>query len=70
MADDGRLSVLACSRKKDKKASLMYLGSYRPVLEPHPHHTSTSNINLEELGADNNRDGQSPKHPRRGPLIV
>ncbi|KAG7222286.1 hypothetical protein INR49_027290, partial [Caranx melampygus] len=31
-------------------AGLMYLGSYRPVLEPHPHHTSTSNINLEELG--------------------
>ncbi|XP_031171406.1 E3 ubiquitin ligase RNF157 isoform X2 [Sander lucioperca] len=50
-------------------AGLMYLGGYRPVLEPHPHHTSTSNINLEEQGAEN-RDGQSPKHPRRGPLIV
>ncbi|XP_069373864.1 E3 ubiquitin ligase RNF157 isoform X2 [Paralichthys olivaceus] len=50
-------------------ADLMYLGGYRPVLEPLPHHTSTSNINLEEQGADN-RDGQSPKHPRRGPLIV
>ncbi|XP_062234403.1 E3 ubiquitin ligase RNF157 isoform X1 [Platichthys flesus] len=50
-------------------ADLMYLGGYRPVLEPLPHHSSTSNINLEEQGADN-RDGQSPKHPRRGPLIV
>ncbi|XP_078135110.1 E3 ubiquitin ligase RNF157 isoform X3 [Sander vitreus] len=50
-------------------AGLMYLGGYRPVLEHHPHHTSTSNINLEEQGAEN-RDGQSPKHPRRGPLIV
>ncbi|XP_056221468.1 E3 ubiquitin ligase RNF157 isoform X2 [Seriola aureovittata] len=50
-------------------AGLMYLGGYRPVLEPLPHHTSTSNINLEELGADN-RDSQSPKHPRCGPLIV
>ncbi|XP_008294193.1 RING finger protein 157 isoform X2 [Stegastes partitus] len=50
-------------------ADLMYLGGYRPVLEPLPHHTSTSNINLEEQGAEN-RDGQSPKHPRRGPLIV
>ncbi|XP_029312746.1 E3 ubiquitin ligase RNF157 isoform X2 [Cottoperca gobio] len=50
-------------------AGLMYLGGYRPVLEPPSHHTSTSNINMEELGAEN-RDGQSPKHPRRGPLIV
>ncbi|KAM7381340.1 hypothetical protein PAMA_012274 [Pampus argenteus] len=50
-------------------AGLMYLGGYRPVLEPLPHHTSTSNINLEEQGAEN-RDGQSPKHPCRGPLIV
>ncbi|XP_071319496.1 E3 ubiquitin ligase RNF157 isoform X2 [Trachinotus anak] len=50
-------------------AGLMYLGGYRPVLESLPHHTSTSNINLEELGADN-RDSQSPKHPRCGPLIV
>ncbi|XP_070707972.1 E3 ubiquitin ligase RNF157 isoform X2 [Pempheris klunzingeri] len=50
-------------------AGLMYLGGYRPVLEPLPHHTSTSNINLEEQGAEN-RDGQSPKLPRRGPLIV
>ncbi|XP_041671537.1 E3 ubiquitin ligase RNF157 isoform X2 [Cheilinus undulatus] len=50
-------------------AGLMYLGGYRPVLEPRPHHTSNSNINLEEQGAEN-RDGQSPKHPRRGPLIV
>ncbi|KAM8729435.1 E3 ubiquitin ligase RNF157 isoform 2-T2 [Acanthopagrus schlegelii] len=50
-------------------AGMMYLGGYRPVLEPLPHHTSTSNINLEEQGAEN-RDGQSPKHPRRGPLIV
>ncbi|KAM6898123.1 E3 ubiquitin ligase Rnf157 isoform 1-T1 [Lycodopsis pacificus] len=50
-------------------AGLMYLGGYRPVLEPLPHHTSTSNINLEEQGPEN-RDGQSPKHPRRGPLIV
>ncbi|XP_035469035.1 E3 ubiquitin ligase RNF157 isoform X3 [Scophthalmus maximus] len=50
-------------------AGRMYLGGYRPVLEPLPHHTSTSNVNLEEQGADN-RDGQSPKHPRRGPLMV
>ncbi|XP_034413822.1 E3 ubiquitin ligase RNF157 isoform X3 [Cyclopterus lumpus] len=50
-------------------AGLMYLGGYRPVVEPLLHHTSTSNINLEELGPEN-RDGQSPKHPRRGPLIV
>ncbi|KAK5881484.1 hypothetical protein CesoFtcFv8_022275 [Champsocephalus esox] len=50
-------------------AGLMYLGGYRPVLEPPAHHTSTSNINMEEQGAEN-RDGQSPKHPRRGPLIV
>ncbi|XP_074476658.1 E3 ubiquitin ligase RNF157 isoform X2 [Sebastes fasciatus] len=50
-------------------AGLMFLGGYRPVLEPRPHHTSTSNINMEELGVEN-RDGQSPKHPRRGPLIV
>ncbi|XP_034715309.1 E3 ubiquitin ligase RNF157 isoform X7 [Etheostoma cragini] len=50
-------------------AGLMYLGGFRPVLEPHPHHTSTTNINLEEQGAEN-RDGQSPKHPCRGPLIV
>ncbi|XP_071265200.1 E3 ubiquitin ligase RNF157-like isoform X3 [Salvelinus alpinus] len=52
---------------------LMYLGGYRPVLEPLPHHTSTSNINLEEQGAET-MDGQSPKQtphtPRRGPLIV
>uniref|UniRef100_A0AAZ3RVD0 E3 ubiquitin-protein ligase n=1 Tax=Oncorhynchus tshawytscha TaxID=74940 RepID=A0AAZ3RVD0_ONCTS len=52
---------------------LMYLGGYRPVLEPLPHHASTSNINLEEQGAET-RDGQSPKQtphtPRRGPLIV
>ena len=50
-------------------SGMMYLGGYRPVLEPLPHHTSTSNINLEEQGAEN-RDGQSPKHPRCGPLIV
>nr|XP_040032571.1 E3 ubiquitin ligase Rnf157 isoform X2 [Gasterosteus aculeatus aculeatus] len=50
-------------------AGLMYLGGYRPVLEPLTHHTSTSNINREEQGPQN-RDGQSPKHPRRGPLIV
>ncbi|XP_036812170.1 E3 ubiquitin ligase RNF157 isoform X5 [Oncorhynchus mykiss] len=52
---------------------LMYLGGYRPVLEPLPHHASTSNINLEEQGVET-RDGQSPKQtphtPRRGPLIV
>lgn len=47
-------------------SGLMYLGSYRPVLEPH---TSNSNINLEELGEEN-RGGQSPKHPHCGPLIV
>nr|XP_020444466.1 RING finger protein 157 isoform X2 [Monopterus albus] len=50
-------------------AGLMYHVGYRPVLEPLPHYTSTSNINLEGPGAEN-RDGQSPKHPRRGPLIV
>ncbi|XP_029933492.1 E3 ubiquitin ligase RNF157 isoform X2 [Myripristis murdjan] len=50
-------------------AGLMYLGGYQPILEPLPHHASTSNINLEEQGAET-RDGQSPKHPRRGPLIV
>ncbi|KAM4525646.1 E3 ubiquitin ligase RNF157 isoform 3-T3 [Odontesthes bonariensis] len=47
-------------------ADLMYLGGYRPILEPLSHRSSTSNINLEEQ----NRDGQSPKHPRRGPLNV
>ncbi|KAM9773382.1 E3 ubiquitin ligase RNF157 isoform X4 [Syngnathus typhle] len=40
---------------------LMYHGGYRPVLD------STSN--REEQGVEN-REGQSPKHPRRGPLIV
>ncbi|XP_058476099.1 E3 ubiquitin ligase RNF157 isoform X2 [Solea solea] len=51
-------------------AGLMYPGGYRPVLEPlHHHHTSTSNINLEEQGADN-REKQSPKPPRHGPLSV
>uniref|UniRef100_A0A8C7WQ09 E3 ubiquitin-protein ligase n=1 Tax=Oryzias sinensis TaxID=183150 RepID=A0A8C7WQ09_9TELE len=50
-------------------ADLMYLGGYRAILEPRSHHTSTSNINLEEQGAEN-RDGQSPKDPRCGPLIV
>ncbi|XP_017292628.1 E3 ubiquitin ligase RNF157 isoform X1 [Kryptolebias marmoratus] len=50
-------------------ADLVYLGGYRPVLDPRPHHISTSNINLEEQGAENG-NGQSPKHPRRGPLIV
>ncbi|KAG7507684.1 E3 ubiquitin ligase RNF157 isoform X1 [Solea senegalensis] len=50
-------------------AGLMYLGGYRPVLEPLHHHASTSNINLEEQGADN-RDNQSPKPPRHGPLSV
>ncbi|KAM9773381.1 E3 ubiquitin ligase RNF157 isoform X3 [Syngnathus typhle] len=42
-------------------AGLMYHGGYRPVLD------STSN--REEQGVEN-REGQSPKHPRRGPLIV
>ncbi|XP_012720856.2 E3 ubiquitin ligase RNF157 isoform X2 [Fundulus heteroclitus] len=50
-------------------ADFMYLGGYRPALDPLPHHFSTSNINLEEQGAEN-RDGQSPKYPHRGPLIV
>ncbi|KAM4715616.1 E3 ubiquitin ligase RNF157 isoform 1-T1 [Anableps anableps] len=50
-------------------ADFMYHGGYRPALDPLPHHMSTSNINLVELGVEN-RDGQSPKHPRRGPLIV
>lgn len=48
---------------------LMYLGGYRPILEPLPNHTSTGNINLEDQRSEN-RDGQSPQHPRRGPLIV
>ncbi|XP_040924592.1 E3 ubiquitin ligase RNF157 isoform X2 [Betta splendens] len=48
-------------------AGRMFPGGYRPVLEPRPHHTSTSNINLEEA---ENRDGQSPKQARHGPLIV
>ncbi|XP_077357800.1 E3 ubiquitin ligase RNF157-like isoform X2 [Festucalex cinctus] len=43
-------------------AGLMYLGGYRPVLD------STSK--REEQAVENNREGQSPKHPRRGPLIV
>nr|XP_054605289.1 E3 ubiquitin ligase RNF157 isoform X3 [Nothobranchius furzeri] len=50
-------------------ADLMYLRGYRPVLDPRPHHISTSNINLEEQEAENG-NSQSPKHPRRGPLIV
>ncbi|XP_047465954.1 E3 ubiquitin ligase RNF157 isoform X4 [Mugil cephalus] len=57
-----------CSSPSNGK-DLMYLGGYRPVLEPAPHHSSTHNINLEEQGPEN-RDGQSPNHPRRGPLIV
>ncbi|XP_023196906.1 E3 ubiquitin ligase RNF157 isoform X3 [Xiphophorus maculatus] len=50
-------------------ADFMYLRGFRPALDPLSHHVSTSNINLAEQGAEN-RDGQSPKHPRRGPLIV
>ncbi|XP_008435208.1 RING finger protein 157 isoform X3 [Poecilia reticulata] len=50
-------------------ADFMYLGGFRPALDPLSHHISTSNINLAEQGAEN-RDGQSPRHPRRGPLIV
>ncbi|XP_032430273.1 E3 ubiquitin ligase RNF157 isoform X3 [Xiphophorus hellerii] len=50
-------------------ADFMYLRGFRPALDPLSHHISTSNINLAEQGAEN-RDGQSPKHPRRGPLIV
>ncbi|XP_054621869.1 E3 ubiquitin ligase RNF157 isoform X2 [Dunckerocampus dactyliophorus] len=51
-------------------AGLMYLGGYRSVLEPprhnnHHHHTSTST--REEQGVENR---ESPKQPRRGPLIV
>lgn len=49
-------------------AGRMYVGGFRPVLGPHSH-TSNTNLNLEESAPDN-RDGQSPKHPRRGPLIV
>ncbi|XP_037547093.1 E3 ubiquitin ligase RNF157 isoform X1 [Nematolebias whitei] len=55
-----------CSSPSNGK-DLMYLGGYRPVLDPRPHHNS--NINLEEQGAENG-NGQSPNHPRRGPLIV
>ncbi|XP_027884953.1 E3 ubiquitin ligase RNF157 isoform X3 [Xiphophorus couchianus] len=50
-------------------ADFMYLRGFRPAVDPLSHHVSTSNINLAEQGAEN-RDGQSPKHPRRGPLIV
>ncbi|XP_047232255.1 E3 ubiquitin ligase RNF157 isoform X4 [Girardinichthys multiradiatus] len=50
-------------------ADFMYLGGYRPGLDPLPHHISTSNINLEEQGVEN-RDGQSSKHPLHGPLFV
>ncbi|PWA21576.1 hypothetical protein CCH79_00003135, partial [Gambusia affinis] len=35
----------------------MYLGGFRPALDPLSHHISTSNINLAEQGAEN-RDGQ------------
>ncbi|XP_024286849.1 E3 ubiquitin ligase Rnf157 isoform X2 [Oncorhynchus tshawytscha] len=42
-------------------AGLMYLGGYRPVLEPLSHHASTSNINLEEQRVET-MDSQSPKH--------
>ncbi|XP_055787040.1 E3 ubiquitin ligase RNF157-like isoform X2 [Salvelinus fontinalis] len=49
-------------------AGLMYLGGYKPVLEPLSHHASTSNINLEEQGVET-MDSQRPKHipptPRR-----
>ncbi|KAM9559861.1 E3 ubiquitin ligase RNF157 isoform 3-T3 [Salvelinus alpinus] len=49
-------------------AGLMYLGGYKPVLEPLSDHASTSNINLEEQGVET-MDSQSPKHipptPRR-----
>ncbi|KAM9715430.1 E3 ubiquitin ligase RNF157 isoform 2-T2 [Menidia menidia] len=50
-------------------ADLMYLAGYRPVLEPFTHRSSTSNINLEEHVLES-RDGQSPQHPRHGPLNV
>ncbi|XP_062331114.1 E3 ubiquitin ligase RNF157 isoform X2 [Osmerus eperlanus] len=52
-------------------AGQMYLGGYRPVLEPLPHHASTSNINLEEQEAEA-RNSHSPhkKASCRGPLIV
>ncbi|KAL0961636.1 hypothetical protein UPYG_G00353650 [Umbra pygmaea] len=54
-------------------ADLMYLEGCRSRLELLPHHVSTSNINLEEQGAET-RDGQSPRHtpgtPYHGPLIV
>ncbi|XP_035262437.1 E3 ubiquitin ligase RNF157 isoform X3 [Anguilla rostrata] len=50
-------------------AGLLYLGMHRHGRGPLPHHASTSNINLEEQGTDN--ETVSPKHtPRRGPLAV
>ncbi|XP_028825550.1 E3 ubiquitin ligase RNF157-like isoform X1 [Denticeps clupeoides] len=50
-------------------AGLLYLGAYRHAHNVLPHHASTSNINLEEMGVD--REGRSPKaNPRRGPLAV
>ncbi|KAJ8283907.1 hypothetical protein COCON_G00027570 [Conger conger] len=50
-------------------AGLLYLGTHRHGRGPLPHHASTSNINLEEQGTDN--ETVSPKHtPRRGPLAV
>ncbi|XP_054898921.1 E3 ubiquitin ligase RNF157 isoform X4 [Poeciliopsis prolifica] len=57
-----------CSSPSNGK-DFMYVGGFRPALDPLSQHISTSNINLAEQGAEN-RDGQSPKHPRRGPLIV
>ncbi|XP_036390469.1 E3 ubiquitin ligase RNF157 isoform X1 [Megalops cyprinoides] len=50
-------------------AGLFYLGMQQQGRGPLPHHASTSNINLEEQGPDN--EAASPKHtPRRGPLAV
>ncbi|KAG9350329.1 hypothetical protein JZ751_026683 [Albula glossodonta] len=48
-------------------AGLLYLGMQRQSALSH--HASTSNINLEEQGTDN--EAASPKHtPRHGPLAV
>ncbi|XP_034049740.1 E3 ubiquitin ligase RNF157 isoform X1 [Thalassophryne amazonica] len=50
-------------------AGLMYLGGYRPILEPLPHRTSTTKLEEEEAGTER-RDSQSPQHPCHGSLIV
>ncbi|XP_034049742.1 E3 ubiquitin ligase RNF157 isoform X3 [Thalassophryne amazonica] len=57
-----------CSSPSNGKG-LMYLGGYRPILEPLPHRTSTTKLEEEEAGTER-RDSQSPQHPCHGSLIV